>query len=302
MLTELYRKHVSPELREKIYRLFLGDLLSFTRNPKGYWKCLGYAIRYTFISPKTEKEKAEKILGEIGLSPYPYEWVNEYIKRDYTVLFDSEKELRYVLHNEKKLYFTKKMDTIAIETAYRSLLIEQDEQSAHRYVGNYEELSGKILLDVGAAEGIFSLDTIEYIDHAYLFECEEEWLDALNATFEPWKEKVTIVKKYVSDTNEGDFITLDSFFSNTLASFPKNLFIKMDIEGAELKALKGCINTLQRCENSYGSICIYHNREDERDIESFFEDLSFKTLITSGYLYIGNEMRRGVVRFEKQKI
>lgn len=152
-------------------------------------------------------------------------------------------------------------------------------------------------MDVGAAEGIFALDTIEYIEHVYLFECEEEWMDALNATFEPWKEKVTIVKKYVSDVDEGDFITLDSFFNNNFSSLPKNLFIKMDIEGFELKALKGCINTLQRCKNSSGSISIYHKREDERDIQSFFEDLSFKTSITPGYIYMGYEMRRVVVRF-----
>lgn len=141
MLTGLYRKFVSPEVREKIYRLFLGDLLSFIRSYKSYLK---FALKYVFISPKTEKEMAEKTLVKIGMTPYPYEWVVEYKKRNYTVLFDSEKDLRYVLHNGKKLYFAKKMDTIAVETAYRSLLIEQDIRSAHCYVGGaMKNLPGK---------------------------------------------------------------------------------------------------------------------------------------------------------------
>lgn len=84
------------------------------------------------------------------------------------------------------------------EVAYRGLLIEQDKRSAHRYVDSYEELKGKTLLDIGAAEAIFTLDTIEYMDHAYLFECDESWIEALEVTFAPYKEKITIVRKYVS--------------------------------------------------------------------------------------------------------
>ena len=80
------------------------------------------------------------------------------------------------------------------EAVYRGLLIEQDKRSAHRYVDSYEELKGKTLLDIGAAEAIFTLDTIECIDHAYLFECDESWIEALEATFAPYKEKITIVR------------------------------------------------------------------------------------------------------------
>lgn len=109
------------------------------------------------------------------------------------------------------------------EVAYRGLLIEQDKRSAHRYVDSYEELKGKTLLDIGAAEAIFTLDTIEYIDHAYLFECDESWIEALEATFAPYKEKITIVRKYVSDVNDEDNITLDTFFRDEGKSID-NLF------------------------------------------------------------------------------
>ena len=51
---------------------------------------------------------------------------------------------------------------------YKGLLIEQDERSAHRYVVSYSDLRNKVLLDIGAAEAIFALDTIEYVNHTYL--------------------------------------------------------------------------------------------------------------------------------------
>ena len=75
---------------------------------------------------------------------------------------DNTNGLPYVFHNGRKLYF--KRDMLAFtEVAYRGLLIEQDKRSAHRYVDSYEELKGKTLLDIGAVEAIFTLDTIEYI-------------------------------------------------------------------------------------------------------------------------------------------
>ena len=78
---------------------------------------------------------------------------------------DNTNGLPYVFHNGRKLYFKRDMLAFA-EVAYRGLLIEQDKRSAHRYVDSYEELKGKTLLDIGAAEAIFTLDTIEYMDHA----------------------------------------------------------------------------------------------------------------------------------------
>ena len=51
----------------------------------------------------------------------------------------------------------------------------------------------------------------------------------MEATFAPYKEKITIVRKYVSDVDEEDNITLDTFFRDE-GKFIDNLFLKMDIE------------------------------------------------------------------------
>ena len=47
-------------------------------------------------------------------------------------------------------------------------------------------------MDAGCAEGYTSLEVVEEVDHLYLFECDEAWIEALEATFALWREKVTI--------------------------------------------------------------------------------------------------------------
>ena len=88
--------------------------------------------------------------------------------------------------------------------------MEQDHRSPHRYFDHIEEFKDKVLLDVGAAEGILSLMAIEQVKHVYLFECSEDWIDALNKTFEPWKDKVTIIKKFVSDKDDENNVVKSS--------------------------------------------------------------------------------------------
>ena len=171
------------------------------------------------------------------------EFMLKYKSVNIEVLRDATNGMPYVMHHGRKLYFPASYDDQKLTTLYRSLIIEQDIESAHRYVTSYDELSGKTLLDIGSAEGIFSLDTIEYTKHVYLFECEEFWIDSLNATFAPYKDKVTIIRKYVGDKSEGNFTTIDDFMKDKSVD---DLFLKMDIEGAELKVLLDCKDQLHK--------------------------------------------------------
>ena len=173
------------------------------------------------------------------------------------------------------------------------LKVEKNEQRK-----NMNQELGKILLDIGAAEGIFTLNAIEQISHAYLFECDEEWIEALEATFAPWKEKITIVRKYVSDTDEGDYITLDRYFQETTSG--KRFFLKMDIEGYERKALKGAQQLLKQADVS-GAVCLYHRKDDKEVIQKICAENGFETSIRPNFLYIENEMRPGVLNFYREK-
>lgn len=293
MLTKIYRKIIPSYIRQRLYNIFLGDLLSIVRCHGEWLKWRWCGLFYYVISPKSEKAQAFKAWGRTSPSPYPYLWKKEYDLHKYEVYVDAENALPYVMHKGKKLYFKRDMVSM-VESAYRSLLIEQDKRSAHRYVDSYEDLKGKILLDIGAAEAIFTLDTIDYIDHAYLFECDDAWIEALNATFAPWKNKITIVRKYVSDADDENNMTLDTFFKDKENS---KLFLKMDIEGYERKALKGAMNLLSSSDNISGSVCVYHQHDDERVIGNILYQVGLKTEIQSGYLYFEREMRRAIMRF-----
>jgi len=65
-------------------------------------------------------------------------------------------------------------------------------------------------------------------------------------------------------------------------------FIKMDIEGAELKALEGAENTIKRCKPVL-AICVYHKREDLISIPQYIKSLSasYMFFLRPHRLYIG---------------
>jgi hypothetical protein len=278
-------------LRNKIYDVFLGAFLSFARNPKEYSKALLHL--FSPFLPKTPENKCYAFMGKHGLTPYPYPFMLEYRKIVMDCFYDEPFNLHYVIHHTKKLYFPQSyspQDNVAI---YKTLLTEQDSRSPHRYVKDYKRLTGKILLDIGAAEGIFALDCIEFIEHAYLFECDDKWVEALNATFAPWKDKVTIVEKYVSDINDEHNITIDHFLEGKDNT---NLFLKMDIEGYEQAALRGAKNTLKDAHDLDYSICTYHRKNDADEIHKILSDNHFESEFTEGFFYIERELRTAIIR------
>ena len=94
----------------------------------------------------------------------------------------------------------------------------------------------------------------------------------MEATFAPYKEKITIVRKYVSDVDDEDNITLDTFF-------------------------RGAVHILEHGRQIGGSVCIYHLHDDKKVIESELKKFNLKTSIQPGYLYFEKEMRSAIIRF-----
>ena len=112
----------------------------------------------------------------------------------------------------------------------RHIAVEQDSASPHRYLtDNFNVTEGSVIADVGAAEGNFSLSVIEKVAHTYIFEPDPAWVKALEATFAPWIEKVTIVQKLVGNQTTGNYITLDDYFRDK----NKPDFIKADVDNAD---------------------------------------------------------------------
>jgi hypothetical protein len=231
--------------------------------------------------PEKDKIGILKFLSCNLISHISYPFVKEYRYRLVKPVFDKTCSMYYVLHNNKKLYFKKSWDKSKIRNMYNTLCTEQDKRSPHSYEYLNQQISTQdIAIDAGAAEGIWSLDIIESVKFIYIFELEDDWIEALSATFAPWKEKVEIVNLCLSDKTEKGKVALDDYFQN------KNIsptIIKADIEGGEQKLLKGAQKLLP--DTIRGIVmCTYHNYGDYALISMLLKNIGFKTVTSGGYL------------------
>jgi len=235
---------------------------------------------------------------------FPNKFVEKYNEKEVVVFKDENNGLFYVIHEGKKLYFKSDYNTIElVQNVYNCSCVEQDPDSAHCYVDdNFKVEEGDILLDIGAAEGNFALANIEKVKKVYLFETEPQWIEALQCTFAPWKDKVEIINKYVSDNNNNNNITLESFFENKEVNF-----IKMDIEGEEINVINSSINFIKKQNNLKIAACTYHNNNDAKILSDLFNknkiDFSFSK---NNMLFIYDKLsppffRKGLIRASYSK-
>ncbi|MDR2467755.1 MAG: FkbM family methyltransferase [Spirochaetaceae bacterium] len=235
-------------------------------------------------------------------SIFPYDFVKKYNSVDIDVFFDETAKMKYILHDNKRMYFPRDWAAARIRAYYTGLRIEQDIDSPHRYeTPEYTVKNGDVIADIGAAEGIWALTYVEKAEKIFLFECEDEWINALKKTFEPWQEKVIIVNKYISNITQDKYITFDDFINGG-----KINFIKADIEGMELELLKGCVRTLIEATDLKLLLCAYHHQDDAEKLRSFLEAKQFSVENTKRYmLFIGDKefdipyIRRGLLRAKK---
>ena len=295
MFTAVYRKIFPYALRKRIYDVFLGDIVFMVRNFRVIAKS-----KYTYVFqrflPDTDENRAFSFIGRYGITSYPHRYSLEYQAKKIQVETDAKKKLPFVLHQGNRLYFPEHFSVEKVEKDYRALLIEQDERSAHRYVRSYGELKNRTLLDIGAAEGIFALDTIQFVKHVIIFECMDYWQKPLQATFEQWREKVTVVEKYVGNKTAGNFVTIDDFLSGKSAD---SLFLKMDIEGAERMALEGAMHTLTTSRDVQLAVCTYHRKGDPEYIETLLTGLGYQAEFSEGLMYWNKRVSKGVIRARK---
>jgi len=234
---------------------------------------------------------------------FPYDFVEKYDPKKIDVFFDPESCMRYALYEGEKLFFPKIMSVNQIKDCVNDILISQDSASAHRYHDDdfYVE-EGDIIADMGAAEGFWALSNVRKARKVYLFECDKEWIPALQKTFEPWKEKVDIIQKFISDANSNNTFTLDCLYAGNI----EINFIKADIEGAEIQLLKGGVNTLSEQNNIKLLLCTYHRKNDAAELEQILKSYNFITSFSKGFMIqvwdrhlSAPYLRRGIIRAKK---
>lgn len=210
----------------------------------------------------------------------PYKFTEHYHISDIKVKYDPREKLKYVIHAEKRLYFPDGSEA-SIKRQYHQLLIEQDPESPHRYFSDgYEFEDGMIFVDVGAAEGLLSLEVVERAKEIYLFECDKAWIRALSATFRPWKDKVHIIPKYAGRKCGRNCVALDSFFAG---KEKERFFIKMDVEGMEKEVLEGA-QSLLRNKRQRVVCATYHRQDAAKILREYFRYLNYTTEFSKNYI------------------
>ena len=250
-----------------------------------------------------EQKLALNYLKYNKLSVFPYPFQENYKRKDIKVYKDDELKLKYILLDGKRLYFKRTSSTRGLKRNYNNLLMEQDIYSPHRYLTDSFDLGiNDVLVDVGAGEGNLALSVIEIVKKVYLFETDENWIEALEATFSPWKDKVEIINKFVSGKNDDRNTTLDQFFKDK-EQFD---FLKIDAEGGEAEILNGCKALLSSNQQLKIALCCYHRPNDEFLFDELLVRRGFSVSFAKGYM-IFNEpktfsppyLRRGILRAEK---
>lgn len=255
---------------------------------------------------KQKDMETTKYLLEHGISLFPCYGLSDVTDNDVKVMKDVEVGLFYADYKGKRIYLKRKYrSAYRAKRYFNNIMFEQLEKSPHRYLtDDFAPEYGDIVLDIGGAEGIFAIDYIDKIAKLYIFECDTQWIDALQITYKDYMDKVVIVDKMVSDYDDDTHITIDSFVKMHNLQNEK-LFIKVDAEASERLILKGGASYLSTCKNCSMVICTYHKADDENIVRIALSD--WKIEASAGYMlyYYDYEikppyLRKGVLRCRKK--
>lgn len=264
-------------------------------------KKLGGLIKH-YYKTTSDKEILEIIsyLETNCIEIIPYEFTKECKAQNIVIMCDDKSNYPYVIVGDNKVYFPKELNFGEIREAVIGALIEQHDKSPHRYLTDQFNIDhGDTAILVGASDGIFCLGIIEKVKKIYLFEPDIKWIAPLNLTFAPWKEKLEIIPKCVSNMNDSQNVTLDSFF----AARNENInYIQADIEGAEKELLSGADNILKKSKKLKLSICCYHKQMDQAELSTILRTKGYNITYSRGYMVMWMQLhcrtpylRKGVI-------
>lgn len=263
-------------------------------------------LSYYIIHDGNEVTQELKQISQHGWTTFPYK-KNKHLSH-VECGYSEEKQLPFVIHKRKKLFFPRIYSTDNIEYLYRNYIENEQligsgylEKAPHCYITDQFHVQlNDIVVDIGAAEGLLSLDCVETACKVYIVEADPVWIPAITATFEPWKDKCIIVNKFVSDHNDNTNIRLDTLLCN---ESNHQLFIKMDIEGGETNVLNASKEWLTSLKNMKLACCTYHHHNDAKIIENLVQDIQCSYEFSDGYMLFDQYdeirppyFRHGVIR------
>ena len=157
-----------------------------------------------------------------------------------------------------------------------------------QYLDVFEPVDDEIIIDAGSYDAATAIHFLEWgkgkVKKVYTFEFDPENAVKCEKNIKPYADKITLVKKGTWDrdevmrvgtdgtgssrvSNAGDtevyLTTIDSVVQDERVTF-----IKMDVEGAELKSLMGARNTIIK-NHPRLAICVYHKDSDLYEIPGY---------------------------------
>lgn len=242
----------------------------------------------------THKDIADQYGNEIRylkssqtMEPFPY----PQIKRiDQPISgYDDKQKLPFVIHKNKHLYFPCSWSPALASKVYCNYIERENllgggytEKAPHQYVtDSFQVEQNDVVVDAGCAEALFALDSIEKAKHIYLLETATIWFKPLQATFAPYKNKVTIIPKLLSSEISENTITLNNLFDKYSQ---ESFFIKMDIEGAEESVIQGSKKFLTSQNKIKLACCTYHKAHHAESISSLLKEMGYRIEFSDGYI------------------
>ncbi len=293
-LKTIYNFLLPQVLKRKIKVLLAPPELKTLRK-----KILKYFSELPLGKLTTDDFQAINYLKRNVISVFPYPFQEKYKSKNIRVFKDQSLGLFYVLSNEKRLYFKRGWSEEKIKVNWNMLQIEQDDKSPHKYLTkDFEVKENDIVADVGCAEGNFALNIINEVGKIFLFEGDSEWIECLEATFSPWKHKIFIINKFVSDNDRENNLTLNLYFKDIPLSF-----LKIDIEGSERQLFRGAEEILDKKSPLKIAVTTYHSQNDASDFSHYLKSKGFEVSFSKGFmLYLFDKdltapfFRKGLIR------
>ena len=274
---------------DEIYKKILDEKLVVSQDKIYTWFNFINLLRKKNIQKKfyrVDDSNYEELMKFLESNPLSVRncWSNT-SQTKYRLYKDTYDSLPYVWFYGKRMYYPKKYwnEKNNEENQYIINVEENDQYEGSPHLYTYENHSikeGDVIVDAGVCEGNFALKYIDKVSKAYLIEPDELWGEALERSFYPYREKVIFTKKFLTDVNGINTITLDKL----LHKEEKVDFIKMDIEGEECRALLGGINVIKKLKPLL-SICSYHREFDERNIRFILEAMGYTTTVSKGLMF-----------------
>ncbi|MDP3200388.1 MAG: FkbM family methyltransferase [Algoriphagus sp.] len=234
-----------------------------------------------------------------GFYVFPYSWCDNYNSLKFRVGINRGLPCADVFG--KKMFFKKGWSELQVNSYLRGIYREQDLNSPHRYITDYfHPIKEDLVLDIGVAEGYFSLDVINNVSKILAFELDNTWDEPLKQTFKDYAQKIEIFNFKVTDTIKSISERKIDDFS---ICFTMPIFVKIDVEGDEMKVLNGMKEILKINKKVNFTIACYHYQNQAQEIADFFKSINFKYEFSNNFMfYVFDKnlkepfLRRGVIR------